>query len=251
MRFCKTQVSSGTTRGVFIASGMEVSVELAAGAGFDWVILDMEHGLGDEAKLLSMIRCLDGTNTAPLVRIPALREEAVKRALDFGAAGILCPMVRSADDARELVHLTQYPPLGRRGLTASSRASGYGKHFGDYFARANTEILRVVQIETPEALAAIDAIAAVDGVDVLFIGHSDLSLSLDCYGDFTHPKMVQAEKDVLAAAAHNGKIAGLLLKQTMDADDYRARGFQFLALGTDIGCLRSGYTKLLRDEHKG
>jgi len=245
MKFFKDKVNTQTSRGIFITTGMEISVELAAIAGFDWVILDLEHGLGDKSKMLSMVRCLTGTETAPLVRIPVLRDEYVKRALDFGAAGVICPMIKSAKEAEGLVSSMCYPPEGHRGLTASSRASGYGGDFKQYFSQANANLLTIVQIETEEALEDIDAIAAVNEVDVLFIGHSDLSLALGVYGNFDHDKMVKAETDILAAAARHGKTTGLLLKQEMDSTAYSDRGFTFMGMGSDLGCLRSGFKNLL------
>jgi 4-hydroxy-2-oxoheptanedioate aldolase len=245
MNFIKDRVTAQTTRGIFINSGSISSSDLAGVVGFDWVFLDMEHGLGDQGAVLAMIRALGGSPTAPVVRIPALREEYVKLVLDFGAAGIMCPMIRSAAEARELVTLMRYPPAGRRGMASSSRAAAFGTEFEDYFARANADLLCVVQVETREAVAEIDAIAATPGVDVLFIGHSDLSLALDCFGQFEHPEMVRAERAVLEAARNHGKTAGMLLRSGMDRAAYEQRGFRFLALGSDIGCLRAGYEGLL------
>lgn len=245
MNFIKDRVVAQTTRGIFLSSGSVVAAEVAGVAGFDWLLLDMEHGLGDEAGVLAMIRALNGSPAAPIVRIPVLREEYVKRVLDFGAAGIMCPMIRSADEARYLVSCMRYPPEGRRGLTTSSRAAGLGSGFKDYFARANRSLLCVIQIETREAVEDIDAIVATDGVDVLFVGHSDLSLGLDCFGEFEHPEVCAAEEKVLSAAARYGKTAGMLLRPDMSMSSYEERGFRFVALGTDTGCLRTGYRELL------
>lgn len=247
MNFIAEKIGSGISRGIFISSGSEVAVELAAAAGFDWVLLDMEHGLGDESKILSMIRCLDATGTAPIVRIPALREEYIKHVLDYGAAGIMCPMVRSVEDVHELLACMRYSPQGRRGLIAGSRASRYGEDFTTYFERANSELLCVVQIETEAALEKVDAIAAVDGVDVLFLGHSDMSLALGCHGDYGHDSMVTAEQNILRAALKHEKTAGMLLKHGMDEGSYVKRGFHFMAVGSDIRCLRAGYKKLATD----
>ncbi|MFW6153719.1 MAG: HpcH/HpaI aldolase family protein [Planctomycetota bacterium] len=235
----RTTIACGaTTRGVFLCTGSAVAAELAGLTGFDWALIDMEHGLGDEAATLTMIRALAPFGTAPLVRIAGLRAEYVKRALDFGAAGICCPMIRSAEEATELVACMRYPPRGCRGLSGSSRAAGYGCSAAAYLASADDSLLGVVQIECRDGLEAIDEIAAVDGVDVIFIGHSDLSQALGCYGDFGHSAMRDAEGRVLAAAERHGKCVGMLLKRDMEAGPYRARGFRFLACGTDVGCLR-------------
>lgn len=247
MNFIKEKLGKQVTRGLFIASGAEFAAELAAHAGFDYLVLDMEHGLGDEGAILRIIRSLNGFETAPIVRIPYLRIEYVKKMLDFGAAGIMCPMVETGKDAKDLVDFMRYPPDGKRGFTGASRASGYGKDFKDYFARANDNLLCVVQIENAEGLENIDAIAAVEGVDVLFVGHSDLSLNLGCYNRFDDKKMVEAELAVLAAARKHGKIAGMMLKSGMSAQSSIDRGFNSLVLGTDITCLRSAYSKLLSE----
>ena len=245
MNFIKDKVEKQVTRGLFIASGTEFAVELAGHAGFDYLVLDMEHGLGDEGAVLRMIRSLNGFETAPIVRIPYLRIEYVKKVLDLGAAGIMCPMVETENDARDLVDFMRYPPEGKRGLTGGSYASGYGTDFKDYFTRANANLLCVAQIENAKGVENIDAIASVDGVDVLFVGHSDLSLNLGCYNKFDDGKIIEAELAVLAAAGKYGKIAGMMLKSGMNAETCIKRGFNFLVLGTDIGCLRSAYGKLL------
>ncbi len=245
MNFIKNKVKNQVTRGLFISSGAEFAAELAAHAGFDHLILDMEHGMGDEGVVLQMIRSLNGSETAPIVRIPFLRNEYIKKTLDFGAAGIMCPMVETAQDARELVDFMRYPPEGRRGFAGNSHAAGYGADFEEYFARANANLLCAAQIETARGVENVDAIAAVEGVDVLFIGHSDLSLSLGCFNNFADKKIIEAELAVLTAAKKHGKVAGMMLRSGMNAQDYINRGFTFLILGTDIGCLRSAYGKLL------
>lgn len=245
MNFIKNKVKSQVSRGLFIASGSEFAVELAAFTGFDWLVLDMEHGLSDEGDILRMIRALRASATAPIVRIPQLRSEYIKKVLDFGAAGIMCPMIKSAQDARDIVDFMRYPPAGNRGLSGASLASDYGTGFKDYFARANSELLCVVQIENENAVQNIDSIAAVEGVDVLFIGHSDLSLGMGCFGNFDDKQIVDAENAVLKAAREHGKVAGMLLKQGMNAQQYVDRGFNFVALGTDVGCLRSAYKHLI------
>jgi 2-keto-3-deoxy-L-rhamnonate aldolase RhmA len=245
MNFIKDKAENKITRGLFIASGTEFAVELAAHAGFDYLVLDMEHGLGDEGAILQMIRSLNGFETAPVVRIPYLRIEYIKKALDFGAAGIMCPMVETAQDAQNLVDFMRYPPAGKRGFTGSSRASGYGTDFKDYFARANTSLLCVAQIENASGVENVDAIAAVEGVDVLFIGHSDLSLNSGCLNNFDDKRIIDAELAVLAAAKKHGKIAGMMLKSGMNAQACIDRGFTSLVLGTDTGCLRSAYSELL------
>lgn len=246
MKFIKDQVRSQATKGLFIVSGTEFAVELAALAGFDWLILDLEHGQADEGDVLKMVRALNGHQTAPIVRIPQLRIEYIKRMLDFGASGIMCPMIETAQDARDLVDFMRYPPAGRRGLGGSTQATDYGHNFKDYFARANSDLLCIAQIETRQALDNIDAIAGIDGIDVLFIGHSDFSLNLGCFQQFESRQMIDAENQVLEAASKHGKIAGMHLKTGMDVKAYMKRGFSFMAVGTDVGCLSSACKNLAR-----
>lgn len=247
MNYFKDKGVNQRARGLFISSGAEWATEMAAQAGFDFLVLDMEHGLGDEGAILRMIRSVNGSVAAPLVRIPCLRSEYVKKVLDFGASGIMCPMVETAEEAKALVEFMRYPPEGKRGLSGGSRASGYGRNFKDYFACANRDLLCVAQIENARGLEEVEAIAAVDGVDVLFIGHSDLSLNLGCFNRFDDDRILRAEESVLAAARKHGKTVGMMLKSGMNASPCIARGFTFLIMGTDISCLRSAYGRLLSE----
>ncbi len=232
--------------GVWLSAGSHVAAEIAAAAGFDWALLDLEHGLGGEQDMLRMLQVMSRTGTAPVVRVPSHTSELIKKALDFGASGVMAPMVNSAADAQAFVRALRYPPTGSRGLTASSRAAGYGYEFKEYFRQANSRITGIAQIETARAVEQADAIAAIDGVDVLFIGHSDLSLELGCFGEYAAPSMQTAEAAVLAACVRHGKKAGMLLKAGMSAEACRQKGFSFLALGGDIGCLRQGFDQLLK-----
>lgn len=243
----KAELSRNASRGLFIASGAVSPVEIASVCGFEWLILDMEHGLGDENMTLQQIRALDGSGTVPLVRIPLLDAGMIKRFLDFGAAGIMCPMISNSEQAGALVSAMRYPPEGMRGLTGSSRASSYGAGFKDYFRDANGKLLCIAQIETAEAVENVDSIAAVPGIDVLFIGHSDLSLNLGCYNDFENGKMHSAEKVLLEACARHGKIPGMLMKSGMRADDCIQKGFRFLALGTDHSAMKQAFLSMLQN----
>lgn len=232
--------------GIWLASGAHAAAELAATAGFDWALLDLEHGLATEADALRALQVLTPSPVATVARVPTWDSPLVPRLLDCGASGIMAPMIRTAAEAAEFVRALRYPPQGKRGLSASSRAAGYGATFRSYFAEANERVAGIVQIETVEALGCLDALAALDGVDMLFIGHSDLSLALGCYERFDAPEFVAAEQAVIAACARHGKHAGMLLKSGMPIADYRRRGYRGFALGTDLGCLRGAYAQLLR-----
>ncbi len=232
-------------RGIWIASGSATAAELADCAGFDWLLLDGEHGFGGEPEILAQLRAV--RETPALVRIPDHASPLLGRALDFGAAGIMVPRVESADEARELAARFLYPPAGRRGLSGSTRAAEFGGSAKDYFARANRELVLILQIETAAAVREAGAIAAVPGVAGLFIGHSDLSLDLGRPGELDNPEMKSAEEKVLAACARSGKIPGLLLKSGRPAAPYRAAGFRMIAAGSDIGVLKNGFQQLRKE----
>ncbi len=231
--------------GIWLSAGSHVAAEVAATCGFDWALLDLEHGLGGEAEVLRQIQVLSGTPTAPIVRVPSSSSDLLGRVLDYGAAGVMAPGVDSAEQAAAFVRAMRYPPAGTRGLTASCRAAGYGTDAAAYFAAANQRLVGLAQIESPAAVANADAIAAVDGIDVLFIGHSDLSLALGCHGRLDAAPVLAAEEAVVAACRHHGKRAGLLLKAGASPTAYLERGFSVLALGSDTGCLRTGFSALL------
>ena len=246
MNDLKTKFASrDALRGIWLSTGSHVAAELAAAAGFDWALLDMEHGVGDQTDIMRQIQVLTPTACAPLVRVPSANSDAVKWVLDCGAVGIIAPMIAGVAEAEAFARALRYPPDGTRGLTTAGRASRYGHDFKEYFANANRAVTGIVQIETAAAVADVEAIAAVPGVDVLFIGHSDLSLNLGCFGQHSHPAVVDAEAAVLAACARHGKRAGMQLKAGMNAEDYRRKGFSLLALGIDIACLKQGFESLL------
>ncbi len=252
MNYCqKQQWQMSVSNGLFISSGSESVAEVASLARFDWLIIDMEHGLGDEAVAARQIDAVNRGSASPIIRIPALRAEYIKRVLDLGAAGVMAPMIGSAEEAADFVRFMRYPPEGIRGISSGNKVGSFGFAFADYFAKANRQILTVAQIENAGGVADSEAIAAVDGIDVLFIGHSDLSLQLGCFGQFEHPVMLAAEQKVLDACRKHGKIAGMLLKEGMSAESFIAKGFRFLGRGTDLGIFKSGLKKICQTPKQG
>jgi 2-keto-3-deoxy-L-rhamnonate aldolase RhmA len=182
--------------------------ELLAQAGFDWLIIETEHNAVDLGRIEHMLMAAQGTEATVLVRVPSANPLDIQRALDIGAEGILVPMVRTPEEARAIVAATRYPPGGVRGY-GPLRASRYGLSGADYLRRANDNIVVILIIETPEALANLDAIAAVDGVDVLFMGLFDLSLGLGLDPmQLPHPQTDEASLRVIQACAKHGKPAG-------------------------------------------
>jgi 2-keto-3-deoxy-L-rhamnonate aldolase RhmA len=216
---------------------------MAAQLGFDWVLIDLEHGACTEATLPSLIMAIEGSSCAPIVRVVSNNQDSVKRALDLGAVGVMIPYVSSAEEATAAVSYTRYPPAGCRGVASSTIATEFGLCTDAYHRDAPDKTLTIVQIETRQAVENIDAIAAVDGVDVVFVGPLDLSFNLGCPKQFDHPTL-QAALDRVAEACHQrGKACGIL-STAEKAREHIDRGFTFIAVGSDAGALHHGLVRL-------
>ncbi|MCA9129121.1 MAG: 2-dehydro-3-deoxyglucarate aldolase [Planctomycetales bacterium] len=235
----KSRLQREVLAGTFLNLGSATAVEIAAGCGFDWLLIDLEHGSGSLADLRSMLLACRAGGAAPIVRIRSVEPDTVKFVMDSGAAGIMFPYVSSVDQAERAVKCMKYPPLGERGVAGVIRATDYGRKWESYFAEANARGTVVVQIETPEGVAASDAIAAIDGVDVLFVGPLDLSVNLGHPADFGHPEVVAAFREVVAASQRQGKTAGILTKNGF-VSAHKEMGFRLIAFGSDSGAIISG-----------
>jgi 2-keto-3-deoxy-L-rhamnonate aldolase RhmA len=220
--------------------GSSLTVEMIGAAGFDWTWIDCEHGAGDYSELIPQIQATSIYNAPAIVRIAWNEAPRFKRVLDLGAAGIMVPYVASAEEAEKAALAMRYPPQGIRGVARFNRACGYGQNFDSYFKQANDDLLTVVQIETKEAVARAEKIAAVKGVDVLFIGPLDLSVNLGKVNNYEHPEFSQAMSRVAAACRNNGKAAGILLPKLDFLENWIEKGFTFLVVGSDGGCVASG-----------
>lgn len=248
MKWLRQRVLKGDILfGVWLNLGSAISAEMAGRSGFDWVLLDLEHGYGDASDLVHQLQALESTPAVPIVRVCYNQSAQFKRPLDLGASGIMVPDIRNADDARAAVKAMRYPPAGNRGLSTSSRAAGFGAESENYFKKANKELLTIVQIETKEAVAHAAEIAGVEGVDVLFIGPSDLCADLGVPKQFDQPKFQDALKKVATACRAKGKSAGVLLKGPEQVKQMITAGFTFVALGSDGGTLFSGLRRLAGD----
>ncbi len=225
--------------GTFLNLGSPASVEVAASLGFDWLLMDLEHGNASLADLRNMLMACRGASSAPIVRLRSVEADDVKFVMDSGAAGVMFPFVNSAEEARRAVESMKYPPMGKRGVAGIIRATNYGTNWKNYFDEANANSLVVVQIETPEAVARADEIAAVEGVDVLFVGPLDLSVNLGCPNDFTTEPFIAALKHVVAVCEAAGKPAGILSRPQL-VQQHKELGFRFLALGSDTGSIATG-----------
>jgi 4-hydroxy-2-oxoheptanedioate aldolase len=208
------------------------------------VLIDQEHGMGGFDALLGQILAVQGGPAAPIVRVAWNEAWQAKRVLDLGAAGVMFPMVNDADQARTAVASMRYPPGGVRGMTSLSPPTGYGASAREYFERANRELVTVVQIETPKAVENAAEIAAVDGVDVLFVGPLDLSANMGIAGEFGSPLLRDAYLKVGAACRKSGKAAGTLLGKPEQIGAFIDDGFTFLGLGSDGGVLADGLRSL-------
>jgi len=236
----RTRVLAGEpVFGTFLSMGSTVSAEVCGSAGFDWCLVDLEHGLGSEASLHDEVVAVELTGAAALVRIESGAALRIGRVLDHGAAGVMVPRVRSAAEAAQIVSWARYPPSGVRGVALSARGAGSGTAGADVVGLIDASITTLIQIENEAALAEAEAIAAVDGVDVLFVGPNDLTHSLAIPGRFDDPRYLDALAAVAAAARAAGKAAGVMLRSAQDVARHHDLGYSFFALSTDAGLLGS------------
>ena len=233
--------------GTWIQLGHPGVAEILANAGYDWIAADCEHTEIGIAEFAALARGMYGRGPLPLVRVRENDTLAIRQALDLGAMGVIVPLVNSAAEAERAVAAAKYPPRGVRG-SAYVRANGYGRGFQDYSANANQDTLVMVMIESRQAVADIDAILAVDGVDGTFIGPVDLSASYGVPGQVDHPLVQEARRAVNAACAHAGKAPGLHLVAPTQAGIRSAldEGFTFIALGMDTVFLDQGAREALK-----
>ncbi len=225
--------------GTFINLGSSITTEIAVQAGFDWLMLDREHGPGSEETLLHQLQAIP-TSCASIVRITENAPALFKRVLDLGAGGVMVPYVNTAEEARAAVSAVRYPPHGTRGVSKFNRAAGFGQGFDEYYAHAHERLVTMVQIETPESLENLNAIAAEDGVDVLFVGPLDLTTNLGIQGQFDHPLFVEARERVCEAARNAGKAAGILATAQNQLSQLRGEGYSVIAYGSDGGAVTAG-----------
>jgi 4-hydroxy-2-oxoheptanedioate aldolase len=222
--------------GLWCSLCSNIVAEVIAGAGFDWILIDTEHAPNELPIVLSQLQALIGGTAVPVVR-PAWNDTVLmKRLLDIGVQNFLIPYVQTADEARAAVAATRYPPQGVRGVAVTHRANRYGR-VKDYYKRCGDEICVVVQIETRLALQNIEAIAAVEGVDGLFIGPSDLAAAFGHVGEPAHPEVRAAIEEALKRIRKTGKAPGILAPIEADARHWLSLGCVVLAVGSDVGLL--------------
>lgn len=234
-----------TTYGVFLNLGSPLAAELCARGGCDWLVIDLEHGTANESDLLEHLYAVAATETAAIVRPASGERLRIGRALDFGAEGIMVPRIDSADQAEEAVSFLRWPPDGARGLALLTRGAELGEVAHGSISALNQRVIGVIQVESPQAVANATEIAAIDGVDVLFVGPTDLSHSMGLPGRFDDPDFVEALRTVVAAADAHGKTPGILLRDASTLNDYRDLGFRFIGLGSDGAFVVDGLRSVL------
>jgi 2-keto-3-deoxy-L-rhamnonate aldolase RhmA len=222
--------------GTFVSLGSPAVTNLLAGAGYDYLLIDLEHGAGSEAVLQSQLFAAEAEGAATMVRTETFDRIRIGRVLDLGARAIMLPRVDTAGQCAEAVAHLRYPPQGDRGVASSNRARGWSTRT-DPFTDANREIAAVVQIESEQAVRNVDEIAAVEGVDALFVGPSDLSHSLGVPGDLQAPVFTDALTRVLDAARAHNLAAGILAPTPERARAFVDQGFTLIVLSADVNML--------------
>lgn len=239
-----------TVYGVFLNSGSSVLTEVIGLAGFDFVLIDSEHGPTGVMENRELIQAAEYRGTVPIVRVPNRSSDAILKMLDVGAHGVLVPRVNTVEEAVQVARAARYCPEGCRGV-ASTRASDYGfTPLGEYFGLANRRNLVAVQCEDVACLPNLDRIAAVEGVDIIFVGPYDLSSSMGTLGKVEYEFIRDTVEAVLEAVKRHGKLAGIFTKDPAEAKRYADMGFQFVIVGTDIQ-LFAGACRTLAGTLKG
>lgn len=229
--------------GFWSSLASHVSVEILAGSGFDWLLLDTEHSPNELPQVYSQLQAMMENNTHPIIRPPWNDMVMIKRFLDAGVQTLLVPTVQTPEEAENAVAYTRYPPRGVRGYASASRSSRFGR-VDDYHTKCEAEICVLVQIETKLGLDNLDAIAAVEGVDGVFVGPGDLSAGLGYLGQTSHPDVRKIIEDAIKRIADAGKAPGILAPVEEEARAYMDAGCLFTAVGSDSGLLARGSEKI-------
>ncbi len=248
MKNLKDKLNAGeAVNGCWLNSGSAINAEIVGKAGFDWVTIDLEHGVGTENNLLHQLQALSNSPTFKIVRVEALVRQRVSRLLELGAEGLLFPQIQNTEEAKQAISFMRYPPDGVRGMATMFRAVDFGQSFESYYAGYKEKMLGVLQIETLESLKHLDEIAGIDGVDVLFIGPADLSLALGVFRQFDHPLYVDAVKKVNEAARKAGKATGVLMSDPKQYEKYYDLGIRMIGCGSDSVFLSKGAVNMSKE----
>jgi 2-keto-3-deoxy-L-rhamnonate aldolase RhmA len=236
----KQRLQNGeAVHGCWLNLGSSVSAEILSGAGFDWLLIDLEHGFQTDGDILPQLQAIRHSQTVPCVRVESNQLQRVQKALDTGAMGVMFPRLYKIEDVRRAVAALRYPPEGIRGIAKMTRASDYGNDFEGYF-EATRNILGIIQIETLELLEKAEEVASIDGVDVLFTGPADLSMALGVFGQWDHPDFIEAVSRIARGAEKHGKAAGVLFMDPSQYGFYFEKGYRFIGCGSDTLYLNNG-----------
>ncbi|MFD8098470.1 HpcH/HpaI aldolase/citrate lyase family protein [Nocardia fluminea] len=233
-----------TLYGGWICSGSPVVAEIMAGAGLDWLLIDMEHAPNGLESTLAQLYAVSGYSSTPVVRVPADETVIVKQVLDLGAQNILVPMISTPEEAKAVAAMTRYPPTGVRGVGSALARSARWNRVEGYLGNDAAHVSVFVQIETVEGVANARAIAETPGVDGVFVGPSDLAASMGLIGQQTHPDVVATVKRAFAGIAAAGKPIGVNAFDADAARDYAAAGARFILVGADVALLARASEKL-------
>ncbi len=240
--------AGGAVYGTFAVLGEPALVEMIGYAGLDYVIIDTEHSGNTTEQVGNMMRAAEIANITPIVRVTANTPDLILRALDMGAGGILAPQVNTAEQAKAAVRAARYAPLGERGIAGIVRAARYGfVPMQEYISGANRETLVITQVEHIESVTNLDEILAVDGIDGIFIGPTDLSQSMGCIGQFDNPELRRVIHSVIEKTRRTDKWAGIFCLNATDAEYWRNAGAQFLTIATESMLFAAALRKLKKE----
>ncbi len=235
-RFKRGLASGKAQAGCWLSLGSPAAAEICASAGFDWMMIDMEHAPNDAPQVHQQLQAVAPYDTSAIVRPPWNDTVVIKRLLDLGVQTLLIPYVETAEEARRAVAATRYPPKGVRGVSTNTRANRFAR-VTDYFAKVEQELCVIVQIESRAGVDNLEAIAAVEGIDALFIGPQDLAAGFGHLGNPGHPEMVEIIGNSITRIRKTGKAAGILAYAEADAKKWMAHGAAFVAVTSDQSIL--------------
>jgi 2-keto-3-deoxy-L-rhamnonate aldolase RhmA len=241
----KKKLAKGETCvGAWISSGSPNVLDLLRNLSFDWFLFDMEHSAISIETVAHMVQVMNGSSASPIVRVGQIDQGVFKIVLDAGSQGLVVPLVNTVEEAERSVRFAKYPPRGIRGV-AASKATDFGLNLAKYIRTANDETMVIAQIETPQAIDNIKEIVAVDGVDVAFVGPSDLTMTLGLIDDRLNPKVTEAMMKVVKACDDAGKAAGVMATSLEETKLAVQRGFRFIALASDMRYVTMGARSFL------
>lgn len=238
-RFREKLAARPVIHGSWLMTNAPLATEAMGLLGFDFLVVDMEHVPLDLGDVVAHLQAIGNTAAAPVTRVPWNDAVMVKRVLDVGAQTLMFPFIQTVEEARAAIAATRYPPDGIRGVAGSTRASGFGTT-PDYFRTANAEIAVILQLETPQAVARMEEIAALPGVDALFIGPADLAANMGLVGEIAHPQVQAALEAGARQARALGKPVGIIAGNETLARAYERYGYTFIALQSDMNFIAAG-----------